>query len=96
MEWDGERNTNEGESPPPDYSRIIRFDRGFTTARITMEEQFAFQAQQDEREQYQTFIQSQTQQESRAIREFEKQLEESSRRCPLYVVRHLPHRPHHI
>jgi superfamily II DNA/RNA helicase len=83
-------------SPSPDSSSMISFDQGFTAEPITVEDRFAFQAQQDEREQCQMSVQSQTQQESRAIREFEQQLEDLSRRCPLCVVRKLVHRPHRI
>jgi hypothetical protein len=66
-------------SPSPDSSSMISFDQGFTTRPITVEDRFAFQAQQDEREQCQMSIQSQTQQESQAIQEFKQQLEDLSR-----------------
>lgn len=48
MEGDSESNPKEDKSPSLDSSSIVGFDQGFTTARITMEEQSAFQAQQDE------------------------------------------------
>lgn len=61
-----------------------------------MEEKFEFQAQQEEPGQHQISIQSQTHQERRELQEFEGQLEDLSTRCPLRVVRHLPHPAHRI
>lgn len=83
-------------SPSVDRSSIVSCDQGFTSTPITIEERFIFQAQQDEREQYRISVQTQTQQESRAMWEFKQQLEDLSRRCPYCVVRQLPHRPHGI
>ena len=77
-------------------SHIVSSEAGFETDMVAIAEAVEFQSQQEKYKQDQAYANRQAQDESRAVWELERQLEEWIGRCPVCFIRGFPESKHSI
>jgi hypothetical protein len=86
-------SNNQAKSPA---SRIISSDQEFDIGMMAMVEEADFQSQQMQNRQARAYAENQAREESQAVWELERQLEEWVGRCPVCFIREFPESKHSI